>query len=72
MPGNFYRTPPCRECQGEGVIEHPFITNCAGSHAESPADPVMFDCEHCSGSGECDCTDCVNQRAEREACGDLA
>jgi hypothetical protein len=59
-----YGTPPCRECKGEGETEHPHLSNYAGSHAESPADPVMVDCDHCDGTGECDCVDCSSDAAE--------
>lgn len=39
---------PCRDCDGEGCSE--------GSD--------MADCEHCAGSGECDCSDCMSDAAE--------
>jgi hypothetical protein len=51
------RTPPCRVCQGEGTEQRAYSTAA---------------CEHCLGAGECDCRDCTEDRAEREACGDLA
>lgn len=44
------RTPPCRECQGEGTVERSYRT----------------------AVSDCSCTDCTEERAEREACGDLA
>ena len=54
----------CVECEGEGEFEHPFIGNCSSIVAESPPDPVMFDCEHCEGTGECGCDECVSTASE--------
>jgi hypothetical protein len=61
----FDQKATCLECRGEGVVEHPFLQGgYASSHAECPQDPPLIDCEHCDGSGECDCEDCVNTAAE--------
>lgn len=57
-------TATCLECLGEGVTEHPFLSGCTSIVAESPPDPVLVDCEHCDGSGECDCDDCTNAASE--------
>jgi hypothetical protein len=57
-------TATCRECDGEGEFEHPWITGCSSIVAESPPDPVMFECEHCEGKGECDCEDCMSAASE--------
>lgn len=45
----------CRRCNGEGEIEHPFLTGPTSSHAESPPDPVMVECEDCGGAGWIKC-----------------
>jgi hypothetical protein len=55
----------CRECDGEGEIEHPWLSSGCGSIvAESPPDPVIVECEHCGGEGECACDDCISDAAE--------
>lgn len=42
----------CRECDGEGEIEHPHMQGgYVSSHAECPPDPVMIECEACNGKG---------------------
>ncbi len=46
----------CRACNGEGSIEHPWqVGPYVSSHAETPPDPVMVDCEDCGGSGWIKC-----------------
>lgn len=44
---------PCRTCAGDGKVEHPALQGpYGGSHAESPPDQVLVDCEVCCGTGE--------------------
>jgi hypothetical protein len=43
----------CRACNGEGSVEHPFLTT-VGSRVE-PGYPVMIGCEDCSGTGWIKC-----------------
>lgn len=57
-------TTTCRECDGEGCVEHPFLTSYNGSPAECPPPGSYVDCEHCAGTGECDCDDCMSDAAE--------
>ena len=53
-----YASEPCRDCNGEGKIEHPFLTSgMASIIAECPPDPVLVDCEKCCGTGEITCDD---------------
>lgn len=51
-----YETGPvaCRECHGEGLI---------WNNAD-PTSGQSVDCEHCEGSGECECEDCMSDAAE--------
>jgi hypothetical protein len=64
-PADWEHKARCIECEGEGCFEHPRLQGAYGdSHAESPPDPVLVDCEHCHGTGECACDECVNTAAE--------
>jgi len=48
----------CPHCQGEGTIEHPFLTGAyGGSHAIDPLDPVIVECEDCHGTGKVESDD---------------
>jgi len=46
----------CLECDGEGerYITAPGL----------PRAPHPIDCEHCDGTGECGCSECVNTASE--------
>jgi DnaJ-class molecular chaperone len=58
------RAVSCVECKGEGCVEHPFLTGSTSIVAESPPDPALVDCEHCRGTGECECDECVSAASE--------
>lgn len=43
----------CPTCEGEGTVEHPFLSGpYKGSHSETPDDPAMVECEDCDGTGQ--------------------
>lgn len=41
----------CRDCDGEGSVEHRFLSNYVSPQAECPPDPVRVECEACNGKG---------------------
>lgn len=54
MTDSFESKARCTECDGEGRI---------WNNAD-PTSGQSADCEHCSGSGECGCDDCVSTASE--------
>lgn len=58
----------CRDCNGEGEVEHPHLHRYASIVAESPPDPVMVECEECGGKGwRAPTDDELSDMAERQA-----